>query len=127
MRSPRFISVLIVARPGIFRDSLAALISAIPYADRIYQEYDFAVTLKRLTSLRPDLVLIDADLPGVAVGSRLVALKKQHPHAAYLVLVSDVSQEAPLMHAGADVVLVKGTHADKLLDAIEAIIPRGSG
>lgn len=118
------ISVLIIARPGRFRDGLTALVSAIPSVGRIYQESTGAAALKRSLQDRPGLVLWDGDLPGEDITTLLSVQKHKSPHTVNLVLLEDVSQEAYIKHAGADDVLIKGTHAEKLLSTIEGLISR---
>lgn len=117
-----FISVLIIARPGRFRDGLSALVSAIPYVDRIYHEPGGAAVLKRVLRYRPALVIWDMDVHGQEINTLLPALRDQIPDTVSLVLVEDVSQEKLLKRAGADAVLIKGIHADKLLTTIEALL-----
>lgn len=118
------ISVFIIARPGRFRDGLTALVSAIPNVDRIYQEPNGAGALKRVLQFGPALVLWDGDLPDDEIITFLPALRDQTPDTVNLVLIEDVGQEKRIKHAGADAVLIKGTHADKLLTTIESLISR---
>lgn len=115
---------MIVARAGIFRDSLIALVSTIPYIDRIYKDDDITGALKRVINIRPALVLFDADLMGETVISILGEFKSQYPQAAYLVLDSNADQEEVFLRAGADAVLIRGIHADKLMTTVESILSR---
>ncbi len=124
MMSEIFISVLIIAKPGRFRDGLSALVSVVPYVDRIYQEPNGAGALKRILQYRPALVLLDGDLPGEETTDLLPSLRSQSPEAIYLVLVGDVAKEELARQAGADEVLIKGVPADKLLATIENILSR---
>lgn len=122
LKAPSFLSVLIIARPGKFRDGLSALVSSIPYVDRIHHEPNGAAALKRILQYRPALVLWDGDLRSEDLLTVLPVLKDQNPDTVNLVLVEDIGQEKYLRRAGADAVIIKGIYADKLLMTIETLL-----
>jgi DNA-binding NarL/FixJ family response regulator len=121
------ISVLIIAQPGRFQDGLTALISVLPYVDRIYHESSITETLRTISEQRPGLALLDADLLGDKMVDFLVLLKDHYPEPKYFVLASDVQQEQLAKNTGVGGVLLKGFPAEKLLAKIEALLNRDAG
>jgi DNA-binding NarL/FixJ family response regulator len=127
IQSQKSISVLIIAAPGGLQDGLSALISVLPYVDRIYHEASIIEALRRSSQQRPGLVLLDADLLGDKMVDSLISLKNHNPEPKYFVLASDVRQERLAKDAGVDGVLLKGYPAEKLLATIEALLKGRAG
>ena len=121
------ISVLIIAEPGGLQDGLTALISVVPYVDRIYHESSIAEALGKISQYRLELVLLDADLLGDKMVDSLISLKNHDPEPKYFVLANDVRQEQLAKGAGVDGVLLKGYPAEKLLATIEALLKGHAG
>ncbi len=115
--------VLLVDDHALFREGLAALFS--------YQE-DFAVVgeaedaesaLAQARRLRPDLVLMDIDLPGedgVAITRRL---KDELPHVTVVMLTvhDDTEKLLEAIKAGAQGYLVKNIRSAELLDQLRGL------
>jgi DNA-binding NarL/FixJ family response regulator len=116
------IPVLIMAEPGGLLDGLAALISVVPYVDRIEHESSITGALRKIAEYPPGFVLLDADLLGDNMVDFLISLKNHHPEPIYFVLASDVQQEQLARSSGVDEVLLKGFPAEKLLTTIEALL-----
>jgi two-component system response regulator DesR len=79
---------------------------------------DGLVALLRTT--RPDLALLDWELPGLAEGGGLSALRKLCPRLAVTVLSNRPGARRAAQVAGADAFVSKGDPPERLLAAIQA-------
>ncbi|MFC2030916.1 response regulator [Chloroflexota bacterium] len=113
---------LIVARPGPLRSSLQALMTTMPQIEILAETSDPSALLRMGDSIQPDVVLIDASLPEEQVCAALGQIKEEWSRTRSIVLVEDSQQQQKVQAAGADVVLVKGHPADKLIEAIEGFL-----
>ncbi len=115
---------LIVARPGPLRNSLQALMTTMPQIEILAETSDPSALLRMGAGIQPDLVLLDADLPEDQVCAALVQIKEEWSQTRTIVLVKDAQQQQEIQAAGADVVLLKGYPAAKLIAAIEGLLPQ---
>ena len=113
---------LIVARPGPLRNSLQALMTTIPQIEILAETSDPSALLRMGAKIQPDVVLLDASLPEEQVWPALRHIKEEWCHNRSIVLVEDSQQRQMVQAAGADVVLVKGFPAAKLIAAIEGLL-----
>ena len=113
---------LIVARPGPLRDSLQALINTIPQIEILAETADPSALLRMGANIQPDVVLLDADLPGEQVWSALRQIKAEWSQTRSIVLVEGSQQQQEAQAAGADVVLIKGYPAARLIATIEELL-----
>lgn len=81
-----------------------------------------------LSKLRPDVVVVDLELPGISGEDCLKALSSMLPCAALLVLTShdDSSRVFASLRAGASGYLLKGSSAEEITGAIKAAYAGGS-
>jgi DNA-binding NarL/FixJ family response regulator len=113
---------LVVARPGLVRDGLQAVLSAIPGMDALEPADDGASALDRLKSHRPDLVILDSSLSEGAVCTTLRQIKGQWPDVRCIVVAASPQQGHAMKAAGADAMLVEGFSAALLSTAIKALL-----
>ena len=73
-----------------------------------------------LMATHPDLALLDWELPGLAEGGGLPALRRLCPHLAVTVLSSRPGARRAAQAAGADAFVSKGDPPERLLTAIQA-------
>ena len=113
---------LVIAQPGPLRNSLLTLLSTLP-------EIEIVAEAKTLTSLQhageelqPDLILIEAGQTLNGLPEALNQFKKRWRHTRTIVLVDTREHEETAVAAGADVVLLKGFRATRLIDQIQALI-----
>ena len=118
-------SVLIVARPGPLGDGLRLLMAAIPWVEIVGQAGDAASALQMVVEQRPALVLLDASVPGTKDWTILRRIKAEWPRSRCVILADDIRQQSATA-AGADVVLLKGLPATKLVEAIEGLVSEQS-
>ncbi len=131
------IVTLIAARPGRMRDSLGAMLAAMPQIDTMIQADSDAAALQMIKEQHPALVLLDTNLyhqeciPVLAkrvsaVTKQIPALveqiKAQQPETRCLVLADNIQQQLAAGAAGANGVLLKGFSTATLLAAIHQVL-----
>jgi len=115
-------TALIIARSAQIRDSLLILLRAIPGIDCIHCAEDGPSALAMNPEIRPALVLVDYDLPQNQVRTTLGQIKTVWPQAHCVALLDDEQDRGRAEDAGADIALVKGVLAAKLLETIEGML-----
>jgi DNA-binding NarL/FixJ family response regulator len=114
--------ILIVARPGPLRDSLAALLSALPQVGQIQHAADLTAALHRAAGQRPQLFIVDFDSLTEESLPTLVALRDQLPDAKCMALVEDVDQKRMVDSLRADAALVKGASPADIIALVERLL-----
>ena len=113
---------LIVARPGPLRLSLQALMTTMPQIEILAETSDPSALLRMGAEIQPDVVLLDANLPEEQVWAALRQIKQEWCQTRSIVLVEDSQQQQKAQAAGADVALLKGYPAAKLIATIEGLL-----
>ena len=113
---------LIVARPGPLRNSLQSLMTTIPQIEILAETSEPSALLRMGAGIQPDVVLLDASLPEEQVWEALRQIKEEWCHTRSIVLVEDSQQQQEMEAAGADVALLKGYPAAKLIATIEGLL-----
>jgi DNA-binding NarL/FixJ family response regulator len=116
---------VVVARPGPLRNSLQTLMTTMPQIEILAETTDPSALLRMGADIQPDVVLLDASLPEEQVWAALRQVKEEWSHTRSIVLVEGSQQQHKAQAAGADVVLLKGYPAAKLIAAIEGLLPSG--
>jgi DNA-binding NarL/FixJ family response regulator len=117
-------SALIVAKPGPLRDSLQALIAAMPQIEAAYEVNDLASALEITVTCCPTLVLLDCGLNGGDSWMVVRRAKAKWPEARCVFLANDAQQHQEAEAAGADAVLLKGFPAAGLVATIVGLLPQ---
>lgn len=115
-------SALIIARSAQLRESLLVLLRAVPRIEEIYQADDGDSALGMSQQIRPALVLLNHSLAQNEVKMTLEGIKSAWPQARSVVLLDDEQDRRGAEAAGADMVLVKGMLAAKVLDMIDEVL-----
>jgi DNA-binding NarL/FixJ family response regulator len=115
-------SALIIAKPGRIRDSLRALLRAIPQIGEICQVDDGSTALNIVAKYHPALALLGADLSENELQTLLNQIKKKYPQIWCIVLVETIHQQGLAETAGADTVLFAGFPAAKFFATIEKLL-----
>jgi DNA-binding NarL/FixJ family response regulator len=113
---------LVVARPGLVRDGLQAVLSAIPEMDALEPADDRASALERLEEYRPDLVILDSSLPEGERCPALHQIKKRWPDVRCIAVADSPWQRRAMEDTGADTVLIEGFSAELLSTTIRALL-----
>jgi len=116
------ISALIAAKPGPLQRSLQAVLAAMAQIKTVRQADDVASTLRVLAECHPGLVLLDTNLSTNGAAALVKMIKAQEPRCCCLVLADDVQGQREVECAGANLALVKGLPAEKLLESIERLL-----
>jgi DNA-binding NarL/FixJ family response regulator len=120
----RYISALIVTGSSSLQDGLLALATAIPQIKVIGEASDAALAIRTVSERCPALVLLDTHLSDGEAWRVLKHIKSGCPQTRCVVLADDVEQRREAEALGADVVLVKGTPPERLIAAIERLLPQ---
>jgi two-component system chemotaxis response regulator CheY len=115
--------VLIVAPPGDLQLGLQALL-AVLHDVEVLVAAEGPLALEVIERHAPWLVILDDDLPGGAALLSASRIKARWPDIRCLVLVSDEEQRQRVGETGADLALIKGYPAAKLIAAIEGLLSR---
>ena len=115
---------LIVARPGPLRNSLQALMATMPQIEIVAEASDPSALLRMGDSVQPDIVILDASLPGNEVWVALGIIREEWSHTRTIAMVDDSLQQKEAEDVGADLALLKGFPAAKLAAKIEELLAR---
>lgn len=116
------ITVFVADDHPLVRRGLRAVCTAVPDIDIVGEAADGRTTIEEVLRLRPDVVLMDLDMPevrGIEATSRIVA---ELPDVAVLVLTmfDDDDSVFAAVAAGALGYLLKGSDGDDILAAVRA-------
>jgi len=114
---------LIATGSGSLQNGLLALMTAMPQIEVVGEADDASSALELVVKHRPDLLLLDVDLPGSEPWEMLRQMKKDWPAIRCISLADDVPQQQESKAAGADVALVKGFAPEQLIAAVERLLP----
>ncbi|MEM7583333.1 MAG: response regulator transcription factor [Acidobacteriota bacterium] len=124
----REIRVALVEDDAGVREGLAFLIDGSPGLECVGGFGDAEAMLAAVDRLRPDVVLMDIDLPGIS-GIEAVRRLRQREHAPLMVMLTvygDDEQIFDSLRAGACGYLLKTTPPAQLVDAITTVHRGGS-
>jgi DNA-binding NarL/FixJ family response regulator len=113
---------LIATRPGSLQDSLVALMTTMHQVNAVLIAEDAASALRTMAQHRPALVVLELDLSAEERHTTLQEIKTRWPLTRCIALADDVQGQQEAESAGADVVLIKGYPAAKLIAAIEGLL-----
>ncbi|MCG8347383.1 MAG: hypothetical protein MI924_06335 [Chloroflexales bacterium] len=120
MRNER--SALILAQSDRLRNSLLVLLRAIPQLDHISAEKRLLAAPAGTYSHSPELVVLDCDGASPQLLLQLVQLRACWPQTRLIALVDHEMEQHAVQDAGADVALIKGVLAARLLTTIETLL-----
>lgn len=114
------ISVLLVDDHALFRSGIRSLLQRHPEFAIVGEASDGVEGVKRASQLRPDVVLLDMNMPGISGVETLQLILQDNPGCRVLMLtVSEEAHDLGLaMRAGASGYLVKNIDTDYLVRAI---------
>ena len=113
---------LIVATPGHLWDGVQSLLRTLPEIEIIAEIKSPSVLLRMGNEIKPDLILLDANLYGENIMKAITKINEEWSYAPCVVLVEDSQHHQALYDAGADLVIPQGFPATKLVAAIEELL-----
>jgi DNA-binding NarL/FixJ family response regulator len=111
------LAVLVVDDITRSRKGLRALLDTCQELHTVGEATDGQQALELVGVLRPDVVVMDARMPGMDGVTATRVIKQQWPEVRVIVLTMYESLRADAVCAGADAFLIKGCAPDELLDA----------
>lgn len=114
------IRVLLVDDHSLFRSGIRSLLQRHPEFLVVGEACDGVEGIKRCKQLKPDVILLDLNMPGMSGVETLQLMRQDCPATAIIMLtVSEESHDLALaMRAGAQGYLIKNIETDYLLRAI---------
>lgn len=118
--APKVIRVLLVDDHSLFRSGIRSLLQRYPEFEVVGEAADGVEGIKRAQQLKPDVVLLDLNMPGITGVETLQLMQQDCPQTAIVMLtVSEESSDLALaMRSGARGYLIKNIETDYLLRAL---------
>jgi DNA-binding NarL/FixJ family response regulator len=117
------IRVLVVDDHPVLRDGVAAILENQTDMEMVGEARDGSEAIERFRALRPDVTLMDLQMPGTNGVDAIIAIRAEHPGARIIVLTTysgDV-QAVRALKAGAIGYLLKSSLRTELIDAIHNV------
>lgn len=120
---PEAIRILVVEDHHVVRQGLVALLNIMPGIEIVGQAADGAEAIRLYSDLRPDITLMDLQLPGISGVEAIRRIRQNDSSARFIVLTTFDGDEDiyRALEAGARAYLLKGMTVDELTAAIKAV------
>ena len=117
------IGVLLVDDHAIFRAGLRAVLNAFPELKVVGEAADGVEALALIEKTRPDVVIMDLEMPGGDGAFATAQIAKMNPRPKVLILTmhSEEDRLVDLLTAGASGFLSKDANADDVVHAIKVV------
>jgi DNA-binding NarL/FixJ family response regulator len=119
----KLIRILTVDDHPLLREGIAALVNAEPDMRVVGEAEDGAVAIEKFRSYRPDVTLMDLEMPGLNGIDTVSQIRREFPEARIIVFTTytgDV-KVAKALKAGARAYILKRHVHRELLEAIRAV------
>jgi DNA-binding NarL/FixJ family response regulator len=113
--------VVIADDSSAVRNGLQSILRAYPDIDVVGEATDGLDALAKAKELRPDVILIDAQLPGLSGADATRRIKERWPEVKVLFLTVHTSYIEAATAAGADGYLRKDSGRRELVEAIRRL------
>jgi DNA-binding NarL/FixJ family response regulator len=122
------IRILVADDHPMLREGLVAVLSTQPDFDIIGEAADGAEVVRLAEALRPDVILLDLEMPGVDGVAALEGLRDAVSEARAIVFTAYDTDERILrsLRAGARGYLLKGASRQEIFDAVRTVHAGGS-
>ena len=118
------ISVVLVDDHALFREGVAELLASDKTFHVVAQGSDGAEALALVTKHRPDVVLVNVEMPGPDAPATVSRLRREHPDTRVIVLTMHDKPELvrELLSQGASAFLVKSITRLELIAAVRSVV-----
>ncbi len=113
--------ILIVARPGHFRDSLVAVLKTLPRVELFLVDGLNRSHWEALSLAQPTIALVDLEADDLSQATCLGALKDNWPAIRCVALVDNLQQARAARSGKVDLALSRSASAGELLSAIQRL------
>jgi len=116
--------LLVVDDQPFMRVAIKAILATDPSLEVVGEAQDGQQATQRCRELRPDLVLMDVSMPTMNGIDATRRLKAEFPETSVLILTVHADHRFLMeaVKAGAAGYVLKGEHADRILDAVRAVL-----
>ena len=121
MMSPR-ISVIVIAQPGRFRESIQTLLTSISKISEVFPAESLKKALSPAAIINPAIVVLDSRVANHDLPTTLRLIGDTWQGANRIVLVDDNNELRQATAHGAELVLWKGFTASRFINEIEKIL-----
>ena len=120
---PGAIRILVVDDHPVLREGVASIIEGEADMVLVGEARDGAEAIVRFRELRPDVTLMDVQMPGMGGVEAIKAIRAEHPDARIVVLTTydGDTQAVRALKAGAIGYLLKSSLRTEMLDAIHNV------
>jgi DNA-binding NarL/FixJ family response regulator len=125
MKGQKRLRVLIADRQSAVRSAVRLLLEEKLGSDVVGEAADNEELLAQLERLRPDIILLDWDLPGLSTGELSDALHRLDRRPGLIVMRAHRESVQAALATGADAFVNKGDPPRRLLTAIRALSVEG--
>lgn len=117
------IRILLADDHAVLRDSLCAFLEMYPDLEVVGEAADGLETLAQAEQCRPDVVLLDVNMPGLSGSEVARRLKHAYPATRVLILTQYTGADyvLPCLQAGADGYVVKKAGGSEVVRAVRAV------
>jgi DNA-binding NarL/FixJ family response regulator len=113
--------VLIVDDCAVVRDGLRSILQAASDAEVVGEAVDGCDALAQVEKLYPDIILVDAQMPGMDGVETTSRIKEKWPKVKVLFLTVHSSYIEAALTAGADCCLMKDSTWRELMEAVRKV------
>lgn len=120
--------ILVVDDHPLFRAGVTGLLESVPDTEVVASAADGEAAVREATLTRPDVVLMDLNMPGTSGLEAIRRIARASPESVVLVLsmLADDASVFAAMRAGARGYVLKGAGQEELLAAIRAVAAGGA-
>jgi DNA-binding NarL/FixJ family response regulator len=105
----------------MFQEALAAILATQPDMNLVAQAANGREAIQQFRQHRPDITLMDLQMPGMSGLDAMVAIRKEFPEARIIMLTTFASDAEGAMKLGAQAYLLKAQLDKELFKAIRAV------
>ena len=119
--APDAIRILAVDDHAMFREGLAEILATQPDMSLVAQAKNGTEAIQRFRQHRPDITLMDLQMPEMNGRDAMVVIRREFPDAKIIILTTYASEAEGAMKLGARAYLLKAQLDKELLGIIRAV------